>query len=509
MSSLRHVEQCISRQLAHKKLNAYVTAPTAATLRSTAQALDAPSTQPLRGRLISLKDNIASLKSSSEPTTCSSQALEGYTSPIPSTVAKLLHEAGAIVAGKTNMDEFGMGSHSQSLFSGTVQSHLHRAESSSPLSAGGSSGGSAIAVATGQCWAALGTDTGGSVRLPAAWTGTVGFKPTYGRISRYGVVDYANSLDTVGIISTSVQNTRSVFHVLDQHDPKDPTSLSSRTRSRLRSSPISSSPSHLRIGIPKEYNVSGLHPSVRSAWTRTLCLLQDQGHTLVPVSLPSTPLALSAYYILAPAEASSNLARYDGVEYGFRPEGPDAVAVKDKDQGKGQESVLYAKTRGRAFGAEVRRRILLGTYTLSSGAFGNYFLQAQKVRRMVRGEFDGVFSTQNMLVRSSREVEQDTQRGGGQEVGQEKVDVLIAPTAPTLPPTLEEVERQTAVERYLGDVLTVPASLAGLPVVSVPVPLEGDFEEGEVSTVGMQVIGQVGDDERVLGVGEVVEGLFR
>ncbi|KAF2226306.1 DNA polymerase IV, partial [Elsinoe ampelina] len=504
MSSLRHVEQCISRQLAHQHLNAYVTAPTAAKLRPVAQALDAAPTQPLHGRLISLKDNIASLKSSSEPTTCSSQALEGYTSPISSTVAELLHKAGAIVAGKTNMDEFGMGSHSQSPFSGTVQSHLHPAGSSSPLSAGGSSGGSAIAVATGQCWAALGTDTGGSVRLPAAWTGTVGFKPTYGRISRYGVVDYANSLDTVGIISTSVRNTRSVFHVLDKHDPKDPTSLSSRTRSRF--TPLSTSnSSRLRIGVPKEYNVSGLHPSVRSAWTRTLSLLQDQGHSLVPVSLPSTPLALSAYYILAPAEASSNLARYDGVEYGFRSKGPDAVVLKDKDQAKGQESVLYAKTRGQAFGAEVRRRILLGTYTLSSGAFGNYFLQAQKVRRLVRGEFDGVFAAVNTLVRSSREVERNTQGGSEREVGQEKVDVLIAPTAPTLPPTLDEVERQTAVERYLGDVLTVPASLAGLPVVSVPVPLEGEFGEGEVSTAGMQVMGQVGDDEQVLGVGEVVE----
>ncbi|PNS20764.1 Glutamyl-tRNA(Gln) amidotransferase subunit A, mitochondrial [Sphaceloma murrayae] len=512
MSSFRHVEHCISRQLAHKRLNAFVSHPHADALRSAAQQVDSKSTRgPLVGKLISLKDNIASPSSVREPTSCASFALDGYVSPYPSTVSKLLEEAGALVAGKTNMDEFGMGSHSQSSRCGVVINHLSRGAGADALSAGGSSGGSAVAVATGQCWAALGTDTGGSVRLPAAWTGTVGFKPSYGRVSRWGVVDYANSLDTVGWLATSISDAWSVYKTLDMHDPQDPTSLTTLSRDRIFRTTLlvdsartassvlpDRSPDRLRIGIPREYNTTALSDPAKAAWTATLLSLQSRGHTLVPISLPSTSLALSAYYVLAPAEAASNLARYDGVRYGHRSSSPDSSSV----------SPLFSSTRADALGPEVRRRILLGSYTLSSAAYDNYFLQAQRVRRLIQSEFNHVFTMPHPLLHET----QDLWDGHGKVktalVKPHGVDVIISPTAMTLPPTLKDVAGQTPVEKYVGDVGTVPGSLAGLPAVSVPVEIPGGGN-GEVKTVGMQVMGQYGDDETVLLVGGILEGLAK
>ncbi|TKX26355.1 amidase-like protein 2 [Elsinoe australis] len=523
MSSLKHVEHCISRQLAHKKLNAFVSLPEAEALRSAAQRVGSYAKQgPLSGRLISLKDNIASPASCKEPTTCASLALRGYVSPYPSTVSTLLERAGAIVAGKTNMDEFGMGSHSQSARSGAVRNHLRKSATSEALSAGGSSGGSAVAVATGQCWAALGTDTGGSVRLPAAWTGTVGFKPSYGRLSRWGVVDYANSLDAVGLITSTVSDATGIYQALNKYDSRDPTSLPESTRSKLKSVAGlgEAARSHLRIGVPSEYNVQGMEPEVKTAWIRALEKLQERGHELVQISLPSTSLALSAYYVLAPAEASSNLARYDGIRYGHRSAGADAV-TSTKPHAEDEQAVLFAKTRGAAFGPEVQRRILLGTYTLSSSAYDNYFLQAQRVRRLVQHEFSGAFAAPNALVdaRESKVNKHPHADGASDQAARNGgVDVIIVPTAPTLPPTLSEVSKQSAVEKYIGDVFTVPASLAGLPALNVPVPIGGkqrglqdEFREveEEVSTVGMQVIGQFGQDEMVLGVGKLVERIFQ
>lgn len=448
----------------------------------------------LHGRLISVKDNIASLPLSTEATTCASKALDNYVSPCASTVATLLNGAGAVVAGKTNMDEFGMGSHSQPPHTGAVTSHLRTADSAAPLSAGGSSGGSAVAVATHQCFAALGTDTGGSVRLPAAWTGSVGFKPSYGRLSRWGVVDYANSLDTVGVLTRTVADTSKVFQVLDHHDSQDPTSVSPSTRQRF---PSSASPGKkLRIGVPIHWNLAGLQPQIREAWTSALSAFRERGHNLVPVHLPSTPLALSAYYILAPAEASSNLARYDGVRYGSRASGPDARETSDDET----SVPLYATTRAAGLGPEVRRRILLGSYSLSAEAMDNYFIAAQRVRRAVQRDFDRAFKLANPL------------RDGPGVEGEEGVDVLLGPTAPTLPPRLEEIGRMSAVEGYVADALTVPASLAGLPAVSVPVRVPGlerrvgdDGVDEVVWSAGMQVVGQYGDDEGVLEVARLVE----
>lgn len=388
-----------------------------------------------------------------------------------------------------------MGSHSRAPFAGPVLSPYTR--NGETLSPGGSSGGSAVAVTTGQCWAALGTDTGGSVRLPAAYTGTVGFKPSYGRVSRWGVLDYANSLDTVGTLTSTVGDAKGLYEALDQYDVRDPTSLPGAVRERITKAVMARDEKRkdrpLRVGVPFEYNITSLSSVVKRAWTSLLQRLQAAGHEIVPVSLPSTRLALSAYYVLAPAEASSNLAKYDGVRYGARVSGPDALPKEDL--------VLFAKTRGEGFGPEVRRRILLGAYTLSSEAIDNYFIQAQKVRRLVQKDFDNVFGLAHPLL---DEV---------QAAGEDTVDVLIAPTAPTLPPTIKEVEQLTPVESYMNDVFTVPASLAGLPAVSVPVKLadaagkvqNADEVGGEVTTTGMQVIAQFGDDDLVLEVAELIE----
>ena len=382
-----------------------------------------------------------------------------------------------------------MGSHTRPVFTSTTQSPFKR--NGEALSAGGSSGGSAVAVATGQAWAALGTDTGGSVRLPAAYTGTVGFKPSYGRLSRWGVIAYANSLDTVGTLTQNVEHARDIFNVLDSFDPMDPTSLSEIVRNEAEYQSIASmEDKRLRIGIPLDYNTASLSPEVRQTWSRLLTSLQDAGHSLHPVSLPSTHQALSAYYVLAPAEASSNLAKYDGVRYGHRTTGPDANPKENMP--------LFAATRGEGFGPEVQRRILLGAYTLSSEAMDNYFVQAQRVRRLVQSDFDNVFALPNPLLDLRAERSSDGPN----------VDILIAPTAPTLPPTLAEVEKLSPVEMYMNDVLTVPASLAGLPALSVPVKLQnGSTEAGDVKSIGMQVIGQFGDDELVLQVGQIIEDL--
>ncbi|RMX72907.1 hypothetical protein D0869_14141, partial [Hortaea werneckii] len=453
---------------------------------------------PLAGKPIAIKDNIVTRDL---PTTAASKALSGFTPSFDATVVRLLREHGALISSKTNLDEFGMGSHSQHSHFGPVTSPFSR--DGQPLSAGGSSGGSAVAVATGQAWAALGTDTGGSVRLPAAYAGVVGFKPSYGLLSRWGVIQYANSLDTVGVLASKVEEVRRVFRSLNAWCKEDPTSLPVSLRERLKGSG-SGQKKRLRIGVPAEYNIEELSPPVRAAYRRTLSSLQSAGHTLHAISLPSTRRALSAYYILAPAEASSNLAKYDGVRYGHRTSGPDARPTT-------QNLPLYAQTRGEAFGAEVQRRILLGAYTLSSEALDNYFVQAQRVRRLVQRDFDRVFAHPNPL-------HDDHDNGRSAAVGPREesdeadvVDVILTPTAPTLPPTLEEVKRQSPVESYMNDVFTVPASLAGLPAVSVPVSLDTEerrgLGDGDVESVGLQCIGQFGDDEMVLSAAEAIEGL--
>jgi aspartyl-tRNA(Asn)/glutamyl-tRNA(Gln) amidotransferase subunit A len=389
---------------------------------------------------------------------------------------------------------------------------------------------------------ALGTDTGGSVRLPAAYTGTVGFKPSYGLLSRWGVVAYANSLDTVGILANKSSDARNIFgsyfwvrltitqlitvvDTLNQYDPRDPTSLSPPSRSRI-SSYLASAPQtnrvskqSLRIGVPLEYNISELSPVVRQAWSSALSYLEKQGHIILPVSLPTTKIALSAYYILAPAEASSNLAKYDGVRYGSRASGPDSSS--------GLDNYLYAKTRGEGFGPEVKRRILLGSFSLSADAIDNYFIQAQRVRRLVQVDFDRIFCGKNILTSSRTPTKSpDSPLLLPADLSSESlVDVLITPTAPSLPPSLSSLTDEmdsssSSLNAYVNDVFTVPASLAGLPAVSVPVFIPGKVDgvrngidpenkdSAITNTVGIQIIGQYGDDHFVLKVGEMLESVL-
>ncbi|PWY64520.1 amidase signature enzyme [Aspergillus heteromorphus CBS 117.55] len=501
MSLLREAERCIANQGSHATLNALITTlqhlgPWLERVRDAdTRRTQGTSKSAVDGRLIAIKDNICTRDL---PTTCASNALDKFTSPFNATAVQQLEEAGAIVAGKSNLDEFGMGSHSINSRFGPVRS-LRRNRDGESLSAGGSSGGSAVAVATAQCYAALGTDTGGSVRLPAAYTGTVGFKPSYGLISRWGVVAYANSLDTVGIIGKDVSSVREVFGVVNRPDSRDPTSLSSFTRSRidshLRSPALAArATSPLKIGVPLEYNISELSPSVLRAWSRSLAYMRRQGHTIHPVSLPTTTLALSAYYVLAPAEASSNLAKYDGVRYGTRSEGPNSATFPS--------GYLYASTRGVGFGSEVKRRILLGAFSLSADAMDNYFIQAQRVRRLVQHDFDAVFRAHQPIASGQPETNTNPEK--------DAVDVLICPTAPSSPPRISSLmdhnPRASPLDAYMNDVFTVPASLAGLPAISVPVTVESTIDSRDADLAGIQVIGQYGDDSLVLKVAELLDG---
>lgn len=410
-------------------------------------------------------------------------------SPYNSTVHQLLQNAGGVLLGKTNMDEFAMGSNN-------TTSNLYPPPSnpvfedyqSSPRSTGGSSGGSAASVAANMCDFSLGSDTGGSVRLPAAYCGVVGFKPTYGLISRYGVVAYAQSLDTVGILSRDVKTAAKVFGILNKHDPSDPTSLSQELRQKLDLEQKKINEANPKrkytIGILNEANLEDLDPKIKKAWLESLYLLQSQGHDIVTVSVPSIKQALPTYFIISPSEASSNLARYDGIRYGYRA---------DMDR-KGD--ILYAATRNEGFGKEVQRRILLGVFNLSSDFFGNHFLQAQKVRRKIQLEYDSIFSFPNVASHAHPPISNDLFDH------QKTVDVIISPTSKTIAPTHKEIfnvdKVDGAVKSYVNDVLTVPASIAGLPAISIPWGTGSD-------TVGIQVIGQFGDDKTVLDVANLLE----
>ncbi|KAJ5035072.1 uncharacterized protein L3040_008334 [Drepanopeziza brunnea f. sp. 'multigermtubi'] len=458
-------------------------------------------------QLVAVKDNIATVDF---PTTCASGILRNHQSPFEADVITRLtipdKPGRRVITGKTNMDEFGMGSHSTNSFFGPVRN----TGQFDTYSVGGSSGGSAVAVANAQCPVALGTDTGGSVRLPAAYTGIVGFKPSYGLVSRWGVVPYANSLDTVGFLASKTKAIRYAFNHVSKFDIKDPTSISQESRKRMdlhrkrdlrqefqrqkRSGELDPTEklafNNIKIGVPLEYNIEELDPGVRQAWQDALQILQEGGATIVPISLPNTKHALSAYYVLAPAEAASNLSKYDGVRYGTRSKSDD-----------GAGDVLYSKTRGTGFGNEVKRRILLGSYTLSSEAIDNYFIKAQKVRRLVQRDFDRVFAISNPL-RNPEQFDLSNMDESIQlddKLGPPQVDFIVCPTAPTPPPTLKAVSELRPVDTYMNDVFTVPASLAGLPAISIPFLIISEDETASVpSFAGIQIIGQYSDDDRVL-----------
>jgi len=385
------------------------------------------------------------------PTTAGSRILEGYRSPYASSAEERLEAAGAVLLGKTNCDEFAMGSSNENSAYGPVRNPWDEM-----LVPGGSSGGSAAAVSSGQAFFALGTDTGGSVRQPAGLTGTVGMKPTYGRISRYGMVAFASSLDQCGPLARSVRDCAEVLGALAGHDPRDSTSVDTPVPDYTAQ--LSGEVTGMRLGVPREYFVAGMEPGVEERVRAGIGLLEGLGTEIVEVSLPSTDSGLATYYIIAPAEASANLARYDGVRYGLSASADDGLEN-------------YFRTRGDGFGAEVKRRIMLGTYALSAGYYDAYYLKAQQVRTLIKAEFDRVLAD---------------------------VDAILAPTSPTVAfPIGAKVDDPLAM--YLNDACTLPVNIAGLPGISVPCGL------ADGKPVGLQVIGRAFDEATVLRVADAYE----
>jgi aspartyl-tRNA(Asn)/glutamyl-tRNA(Gln) amidotransferase subunit A len=408
---------------------------------------------PLGGVPIAIKDIINVM---GQPCTCASKILNGYRAPYDATVIQKLRAAGAIPFGKTNLDEFAMGS-------STENSALKSTRNPWDLSRvpGGSSGGSAAAVAADEAFGALGSDTGGSIRQPAALCGVVGLKPTYGRVSRFGLVAFASSLDQIGPVTKTVRDAALIMNAIAGHDPQDSTSLDEPV-SDYRAS-LENDLRGVRLGVPKEYMIEGIDPQVQGAIDAAVKQLNSLGAEIVEVSLPSTEYAVAVYYIIATAEASANLARFDGVRYGYRAENPKDVLD------------LYGRTREEGFGPEVKRRIILGTYVLSSGYYDAYYLRAQKVRELVRRDFASVFET---------------------------VDALISPTSPVAAFKLGE-RVADPLQMYLADIFTIAANLAGICGISLPC---GFAElDGHRLPIGLQLLGKPLGESRILQVAHAYE----
>ena len=393
-------------------------------------------------------------------TTAASGILKGFHPPYESTVSANLWKAGAGMLGKLNMDQFAMGSSNETSAFGNVISPWRRNDGgNTDLSPGGSSGGSSAAVAARLCPAATGTDTGGSIRQPAAFTGITGIKPTYGRCSRWGVVAFASSLDQAGPMARSVEDCAIMLEAMAGFDPKDATSL--KLDVPQWEAGLSADLKGKKIGIPKEYRMDGTDEAILKSWEQGKEWLRDAGAEIVDISLPHTKYALPAYYIVAPAEASSNLARYDGVRYGLR-DLPDGAGLQD----------MYAATRAAGFGDEVKRRILIGTYVLSAGFYDAYYTQAQKIRTLISQDFSTAFG---------------------------ECDAILAPTTPTASFPLGE-NQDDPLAMYLNDVFAVPASLAGLPAMSVPAMLNADG-----LPLGLQIVGKPFDEQGVLNAGLAIQ----
>ena len=390
-------------------------------------------------------------------TTAGSRILGGFKPPYESTVTAKLWAAGAVMLGKVNMDEFAMGSSNTTSAYGAVANPWRRRGDNRPLVPGGSSGGSAAAVAARTALGATGTDTGGSIRQPASFAGIVGIKPTYGRCSRWGIVAFASSLDQAGPMTRSVRDAAIMLGAMAGHDPKDSTSAPLPVPDFEAA--LTGDIRGMKIGIPREYRIDGMSAEIEQLWQQGISWLKAAGAEPVDISLKMTKYALPAYYIIAPAEASSNLARYDGVRFGLR------VPGESLDE-------MYEATRAAGFGAEVKRRILIGTYVLSAGYYDAYYLKAQKLRALIAGDFAEAFKT---------------------------VDAILAPTAPSAAFAIGE-NSDDPIAMYLNDVFTVPVNLAGLPGISVPAGLSG-----EGLPLGLQVIGRAFDEATVLKVGDVIE----
>ncbi len=442
---------------AARPLNAFITETPERALDMAAASdtrIAAGEARPLDGIPIAVKDLFCT---KGVLTTAASHILDGFRPPYESTVTEKLWAAGGVMLGKTNLDEFAMGSSNTTSHYGPVENPWRRPGDNRPLVPGGSSGGSAAAVAAHAALAATGTDTGGSIRQPASFCGVVGLKPTYGRCSRWGVVAYASSLDHPGPIARTVRDAAIMLGTMAGHDPKDSTSAPLPVPDYEAA--LSGDIRGLRIGIPNEYRADGMPGEIEALWQLSVAWLRDAGAEPIEISLPHTKYALPAYYIIAPAEASSNLARYDGVRFGLRVPG-DSLEE------------MYELTRAAGFGPEVRRRVLIGTYVLSAGYYDAYYLKAQRVRSLIACDFAAAF---------------------------ERVDCILTPTAPSAAFAIGD-NSDDPVAMYLNDVFTVPADLAGLPAVSVPAGLSADR-----LPLGLQVIGRAFDEETVLRVGEVIE----
>jgi aspartyl-tRNA(Asn)/glutamyl-tRNA(Gln) amidotransferase subunit A len=442
---------------AAKLLNAYtVTTPDDAL--AAADTADAARSSgelaPLAGIPLGIKDLFAT---AGVDTTAGSNILKGFRPPYESTVTANLRAAGAGMLGKLNMDEFAMGSSNETSAYGPVISPWRRKGSNVGLTPGGSSGGSAAAVSALIAPGATGTDTGGSIRQPAAFAGICGIKPTYGRCSRWGIVAFASSLDQAGPMARTVRDCAILLEAMAGFDPKDSTSLDLPVPQWEKN--LSSDLSGKRVGIPREYRIDGVPAEINALWDRGIEWLKDAGATPVEISLPHTKYALPTYYIIAPAEASSNLARYDGVRYGLRETGGDGL------------DGMYSATRAEGFGAEVKRRIMIGTYVLSAGFYDAYFTKAQRVRALIKRDFKDAFS---------------------------HCDVILTPTAPSAAFGIGETTDPLAM--YLNDVFAVPASLAGLPAMSVPGGLDG-----QGLPLGLHLIGNELDEQTVLNAGLAIE----
>ncbi len=446
---------------AAKELNAFIVTTPEKALEA-ADAVDADRAAgkelgSMAGVPIGMKDLFAT---KGVQTTAASHILEGFTPEYESTVSSNLWAAGAGMLGKLNLDQFAMGSSNETSYFGNVTSPWRRPDgSNTPMSPGGSSGGSSTAVSARLAPAATGTDTGGSIRQPAAFTGITGVKPTYGRCSRWGVVAFASSLDQAGPMAHDVRDCAIMLGAMAGFDPKDSTSLDIPVPDWEAA--LSSDMTGKKVGIPKEYRMEGTDHEILKSWDDGIAWLKDAGAEIVEISLPHTKYALPAYYIIAPAEASSNLARYDGVRYGLR-DLPGGAGLQD----------MYAATRAEGFGDEVKRRVLIGTYVLSAGFYDAYYTQAQKVRTLVAQDFENAWK---------------------------ECDVILAPTTPTASFGLGE-KSDDPLGMYLNDVYAVPASLAGLPAMSVPC---GVNSEG--LPLGLQIVGKAFDEQGVMNAGLAIE----
>ncbi len=440
-----------------RALNAFVTETPEIARAGAAEAdkrIAAGSARALEGIPLGIKDLFCT---KGVLTTAGSHILDGFKPPYESTVSRNLFDAGAVMLGKLNMDEFAMGSSNETSYYKPVINPWRRKGSNTPLVPGGSSGGSSASVAARLVMGATGTDTGGSIRQPAAVTGIAGIKPTYGRCSRWGIVAFASSLDQAGPMARTVRDCAILLKTMASHDPMDSTSVDLPVPDYEAA--MTGNIKGLRVGIPKEYRIDGMPAEIEALWQKGIQWLKDAGAETVDVSLPHTKYALPAYYIVAPAEASSNLARYDGVRFGLRVPGKDITS-------------MYENTRAVGFGREVQRRILIGTYVLSAGYYDAYYIKAQKLRTLIARDFEEAYK---------------------------KCDVLLTPTAPGPAFGIGE-KTDDPISMYLNDVFTVTVNLAGLPGISVPAGLSSDG-----LPLGLQLIGKAFDEATLFRVGEVIE----